>query len=657
MLRAPSTGLAIALSAFVSDPTTQVQDLSDVLGHPKGRILLVGTFHFDDPGADDYKPKYPFDPTSEQRQHEIAEVVECLARYAPTKVAVEWPWERQAELNDRFARHRRGELALGPSEVEQLGFRLAVRTGLEQVLAVDARGRSFEPYVDPESWATEHGGLVETSWYARYEQGAEWEDALKTRTTLRDYLAYLNGPKRIEAAHGVYLVGTFKVGAGDEYPGVDAKTKWFNRNLRIFANLQRITEREDERIAVVIGSGHLPILRQCVASSPEYALVEATPYLSAAPNGPSLEETISRHTYDITSKDGQLGGLGFDFLLREAKGARFFAVAEPHNTEQVPEFTTLFFRAARDLAGFDHVALEQEPVVLQRLGSAAREGGFDALVEVAKRYAPALHFKSDQELRMIANLATMQGAGANVLWGLDRLLDPSPTLDALRSAVHDETARIAIDELLSKARESGGHSLLVSAEDPFASLRAAVGSQPSAEVGFLLDRLEAARRHLLAQARSARGEPQGYTANVLRETEMRELFARACRESGPSARVLLKLGHEHLVRGRNDGEVESLGSLVSAIAEAGGSRSFHLNVQVINRPGRYWSLTDYPEYEPIARVGSPDAWRVVDLRPLRDLVLSSPASVSPELRAMIFGFDAVLLMGGASRATAALLGG
>ena len=71
----------------------------------------------------------------------------------------------------------------------------------------------------------------------------------------------------------------FKVGVGDEYIGADWATAWFNRNLRIFANLQRITERPDERILLVIGAGHVPILRHCVQASPEYELVEVQEYL------------------------------------------------------------------------------------------------------------------------------------------------------------------------------------------------------------------------------------------------------------------------------------------------------------------------------------------------------------------------------------------
>jgi len=104
-------------------------------------------------------------------------------------------------------------------------------------------------------------------------------DAGAPGTCRPEYLLHLNTEERILASHGIYLVGSFKAGVGEEYPGPDSKTAWYNRNLRIFANLQRITEREDERILLIIGAGHLPILRHAVQASPEYALVEVSEHL------------------------------------------------------------------------------------------------------------------------------------------------------------------------------------------------------------------------------------------------------------------------------------------------------------------------------------------------------------------------------------------
>ncbi len=110
------------------------------------------------------------------------------------------------------------------------------------------------------------------AWYAH-------GDKRKTERTLRETLLAMNAEAALLRSHGHYLVDRFKVGGGEDYPGPDRITAWFNRNLRIFANLQRITERPKERILLVIGGGHVPILRHCVQASPEYELAEVATYL------------------------------------------------------------------------------------------------------------------------------------------------------------------------------------------------------------------------------------------------------------------------------------------------------------------------------------------------------------------------------------------
>ena len=75
-------------------------------------------------------------------------------------------------------------------------------------------------------------------------------------------------------SHGRYLIVNFEIGDDTTYPGVDSRTAWFNRNLRIFANLQRLVESEHERIVLIVGAGHLALLRHAVLASPQFELVE-----------------------------------------------------------------------------------------------------------------------------------------------------------------------------------------------------------------------------------------------------------------------------------------------------------------------------------------------------------------------------------------------
>jgi len=88
---------------------------------------------------------------------------------------------------------------------------------------------------------------------------------------LLPYFKYINSGKRLRRGFGAYLLGDFKNGS---YEGADALSMhWYNRNLRIFRNIQNIAEKED-RIMVLFGAGHVSILLNLFESSPEFELVK-----------------------------------------------------------------------------------------------------------------------------------------------------------------------------------------------------------------------------------------------------------------------------------------------------------------------------------------------------------------------------------------------
>jgi hypothetical protein len=119
-----------------------------------------------------------------------------------------------------------------------------------------------------------------SEWQKAVQKAGESGDRAKMQRTLRETLLLANREGQIWQSHHSYLAGPFLVGVANEYPGVDYVTAWYSRNLRIFANLQRITEAADDRILLIIGGGHVPILRHCVLASPQYTLVEVHDYLA-----------------------------------------------------------------------------------------------------------------------------------------------------------------------------------------------------------------------------------------------------------------------------------------------------------------------------------------------------------------------------------------
>jgi hypothetical protein len=266
--------------------------LEELLGiSEQAQVLLLGTYHFKFSTNDMLKPEVILDMLSLQKQCEIEEVVELLKDFRPTKVALENKLERDASLNTDYRAYREGTFHLTPWEGHQIGFRVAAALGHERVYPIDVMGRQYESDEELLKYARERLGqngvdvpddrLLFTLFdeaVAGFENIYRHLERHMANHTLREHLLYLNSPEQIRLGLAVYLAWA-DTAAGDYTLPDWISGWWYNRNLRIFSNLKRITESPKDRILVIFGSGHIPILRHAVENSPKHKLVEVGEYL------------------------------------------------------------------------------------------------------------------------------------------------------------------------------------------------------------------------------------------------------------------------------------------------------------------------------------------------------------------------------------------
>ena len=241
---------------------------------PPAEVMVLGMYHFANPGLDVVKTQVA-DVLSPQKQAEVAAVEEALARFRPTRIAVEDRSEHAARLDSTYAAYRAGRHALSRNETEQLGFRLAARFGHARLWPIDHDG-AF-PFEEMMAYAARHdtatvarvGGLLR-------EVGVTMDSMQRTRS-VAGILQWMNDPATLREAHGHY-VSFAAVGAGDGYAGANLLSAWYERNLRMFANIRRVAQ-PGERVLVIVGQGHAPILRELVSYDAGLRLVEPNAYL------------------------------------------------------------------------------------------------------------------------------------------------------------------------------------------------------------------------------------------------------------------------------------------------------------------------------------------------------------------------------------------
>ncbi len=236
-------------------------------------ILVLGTYHFDNPGLDVAQFSVA-DVLLPERQAEIEAVVQSLLAFRPTKVLVERLPEGAARLDSLYGAYRAGRHTLNRGEDEQLGFRIAAQSGLDRVYPVDHAGEL--PFSAFAAYASQHESPAGERIGATIARMEAQMDSLQTGT-IGETLRVLNTPASLRANLGMYLVGS-SVGAGDGYVGADLASAWYARNIRIFASVAALAEPGD-RVLVIFGSGHAAVLRHLVETSPDMRFVDPGLYL------------------------------------------------------------------------------------------------------------------------------------------------------------------------------------------------------------------------------------------------------------------------------------------------------------------------------------------------------------------------------------------
>jgi hypothetical protein len=234
-------------------------------------VMFVGGFHMSNPGHDIHDMQVP-DILVPKFQAQIRAVDDALARFKPTLVAAEWDAETVAE---RYPKFLNGVLPPSHNEVVQLGFRLAKQSGAA-MHGVDVDG-DF-PFGPVQDYAKVHGetAILDAAG-AELQTQVDIETRLVNTEGIASVLRYLNDPARLKGDNAFYR-DLLKVGGGKDQPGADLLTAWNKRNFLICANLIQLAKPGD-RMVVFYGSGHAFLLRQCVAETPGFKLVEANDYL------------------------------------------------------------------------------------------------------------------------------------------------------------------------------------------------------------------------------------------------------------------------------------------------------------------------------------------------------------------------------------------
>ena len=275
--------VTLAIVALSAGPTlaraqTGRSSAGAACGEGRSPIMILGMYHMANPGLDAVNVDAD-DVLLPRRQAEIQDLVNHLASFRPTKIAVEAPY-RSTAVPDQYRQYVAGTYALTRNETEQIGFRLAKQLGLPGVTPIDFP-MFMSGLVYNELDLTPAPDTAKKPAPAAPTPPRELSstEKLLRASTVSAYLLLLNSDSSMKADHAGYLESIRKRSAPAIYERTDLLTNWYKRNLRMFTNLNREVEHGRDRVLVLVGSGHLTILRQLASGASYYCLVEPSVYL------------------------------------------------------------------------------------------------------------------------------------------------------------------------------------------------------------------------------------------------------------------------------------------------------------------------------------------------------------------------------------------
>lgn len=235
-------------------------------------VLLLGTFHFDSPNLDVVKTN-PFDVVKGQK--ELEKITDQIKKFNPTKIFIEWSYDEQSELDTLYHLYKEGKFFdfvkqkypgnkfYQESEIFQLAFRAAKKCGNAQLYAIDIKTKFPFDEVMKAIEEAKQDQLAQTI-RDKIAEMSKKENEDRKKYNLTQLLLAKNTAQARKNDYGDYVTLFNKAGSLHDFRGANLVSEWYRRNLLMYSMVQKNVTPKDDRIMVILGAGHIAVLKQLV---------------------------------------------------------------------------------------------------------------------------------------------------------------------------------------------------------------------------------------------------------------------------------------------------------------------------------------------------------------------------------------------------------
>jgi len=243
---------------------------SFVNAQEKIKVILLGTYHFNNPGNDMIKSKER-NILSKESQQDLDIIVKKIyaSNYSPDQIFVESSFNKKKQLNTNYQSYLNNKYHEFTDTIKNARMKRYYTEGpidsmIEMRFDILLKEVNSNPELKKE--------------FDEINKSLS-DDCLEEKDLSKVFLC-LNQKSKLDNNLGFYFSFANKIMIGKDYFGARLVTDWYKRNLVMYSNIQNQLKPDTKTIFILVGTGHAAIFRTFFEMDKSFELVDLTKILN-----------------------------------------------------------------------------------------------------------------------------------------------------------------------------------------------------------------------------------------------------------------------------------------------------------------------------------------------------------------------------------------
>ena len=247
-------------------------------------VLLIGTFHFHNPGADIVKTD-KIDVLTEESQKELKIIANKIKDFSPDKIFVEWNFNESNQLDSLYTLYLEDKYfdyvdkkfpkntSYKEGEIFQLAFLAAKLSGNKKLYGIDTQTEfPFDSLLISMDKAKQTE--LKDKIFNRIMEYEQIDNENRKKYSLTKLILECNKQSNRNFDLGSYITMFNAAGENNDFTGPNLVANWYKRNLLMYSFVQKLTDKEDDKIVILLGAGHIALFKHFIDLDENFKAVE-----------------------------------------------------------------------------------------------------------------------------------------------------------------------------------------------------------------------------------------------------------------------------------------------------------------------------------------------------------------------------------------------